>query len=304
MKKITLTLLALLLTTHLAVAQILNVATYNIRNDNAGDVKNGNGWNQRAPIIAQLVQFHDFDLFGTQEAKNNQINDLLQNLPDYTSVGVGRDDGKTRGEYVAIFFKKSRFSLIKSDTFCLSTDTTKPNRGWDAALPRICTWAELKDLENQKHLFVFNIHFDHIGVTARRESSKLHLEKVAEIAKDQPAILMGDFNIDQKNESYKILQNSDLLEDSYELAPLKYATNGTFNNFDANNQTDSRIDHIFLTKQWSVKRYGVLTDTYRSLEGADGKTYTSGNFPKEVSLKNTTARTPSDHFPVNAIISW
>jgi endonuclease/exonuclease/phosphatase family metal-dependent hydrolase len=115
-------------------------------------------------------------------------------------------------------------------------------------------------------------------------------------------ILTGDFNVDQNNESYTLLETSGLMKDAYTKAEFKYAPNGTFNNFKPNLFTESRIDHIFLTPQFKVKKYGILTDTYRSAMTEKELADTGGNFPAEVSLEKNMARTPSDHFPVVAIV--
>lgn len=286
----------LLLLHAIGFSQKLNVATYNIRYDNKGDVEKGNGWEQRKPVIAKLIQFHEFDLFGTQEGLVHQLEDLKRSLPGFDYVGVGRDDGKQAGEHSAIFYNVNKFELLDHGDFWLAENTTLPNKGWDAVLPRICTWVKVKVKESGKELYMFNIHFDHVGKVARSESSKLLLAKIKEMASNHTVILTGDFNVDQHNPSYQLLNESGIVADAYDLAPVVYATTGTFNNFDPNTKTESRIDHIFLTKDFKVLRYGVLTDTYRAFK--DTEAYQSGNFPAEVSLKDFTARVPSDHFPV------
>lgn len=275
----------------------MNVATYNLRLSNLGDSLEGNGWGQRAPYVAKLIQYHDFDIFGTQEGKYHQLEDLKTMMPEYDYIGVGRDDGAQGGEYAAIFYKPSRFELLDSGNFWLSTDTTRPNKGWDAECIRVCTWGKFRDKETGKVFVHFNLHMDHIGVVARAESAKLILEKIKEFPEKLPVMLSGDFNVDQNNESYQLLQNSGVMADAYTMADLVYANNGTFNAFETDGMTDERIDHIFLSPEFKVEKYGVLTDTYRApLETAD--TVTTANFPKEVSLLKYTARTPSDHFPV------
>lgn len=296
---------ALLLTiTPACFSQTFNVATYNLRNDNnKDDAARGDGWKDRLPVVAGLIRFHGFDVFGTQEGLHHQLEDLKGLLPAYAYTGKGRDDGKQSGEYSAIFYNEEKFKLLSAGDFWLSEDTEKPNKGWDAVLPRICSWAKLQAKESGKTFYFFNVHFDHVGITARKESAKLILKKVKELAQDQTAILTGDFNVDQTNESYLVINNSNIMKDSYDLAKFQYAATGTFNNFNPNTKTQSRIDHIFLTKDFSVKKYGVLTDTYRSPVTDQDKAYTAGNFPKEVSLKDYRARTPSDHFPVMAEVT-
>ena len=271
MKKLIYSFLFVLCSVFALQAESMVVATYNLRNANAGDSTNGNGWGQRYPYIAQLVQFHGFDIFGTQEGKYHQLQDLKNAMPGYDYIGVGRDDGKQAGEYSAIFYRTGKFEVLDHGDFWLSTITDRPNKGWDAVLPRICTWGKFRDKQTGFTFLFFNLHMDHIGVQARAESAKLILKKLKEFPEKLPAILTGDFNVDQHNA------------------------------FHADRKTDSRIDHLFLTKEFDVKKYGVLTDTYRS-EAKDAKNEQNANFPKEVSMQKHVARVPSDHFPVMIVV--
>ena len=282
--KVLLTLI-LLFVSFSAHAQKMSVASYNIRCINNGDTQKGNGWEVRCPAVANLVRFHDFDIWGAQEVvMRKQLDDLLAVLPEYHYIGVGRDDGKDRGEASPIFYKKSRFELLKEGHFWLSEQPAEPSKGWDAALPRICSWGVFKDKESAKTFWFFNLHFDHVGVVARAESAKLVLAKIREMCGDQPAILTGDFNVDQHNPSYKLIAESGLLHCAYETCAVRYAPNGSFNSFNLQGVTDSRIDHIFTTKDFKVERYGILTDTYCPEKGPP--------------------RLPSDHFPIKVIVSY
>ena len=219
-------------------------------------------------------------------------------MPEYEYIGVGRDDGARGGEYAALFYKPERFELLDSGNFWLSTDTTRPNKGWDAECIRVCTWGKFHDKIADKTFVYYNLHMDHIGVVARAESAKLILEKIKAMPEKLPVMLSGDFNVDQNNESYMLLQNSGVMADAYTTADLVYANNGTFNAFETDGMTDERIDHIFLSPEFKVKKYGILTDTYRAALEDTAATIETANFPKEVSIKKYTARTPSDHFPV------
>lgn len=304
MKRILFVLLAFsLVGIQISEAKELTVASFNIRYQNVSDSIHGNGWKQRLPVICDLIRFHDFEVFGAQEVLHNQLLDMLTGLPEYDYVGVGRDDGKTKGEYAPIFYQKDKFKVLESGNFWLSEITDRPNKGWDAALPRICTWAKFKDLETGFEFFFFNLHMDHVGVEARKNSAKLVLKKITEMCGDKPVILTGDFNVDQHSPNYAVLEGSELLNDSYEVATVRYALNGTFNDFKADRKTDSRIDHVFVSASFTVERYGVLTDTYRTAI-EDSKSEKSGNFPKEVSLTEYVARTPSDHFPVKVVLRF
>ncbi|MDN3670505.1 endonuclease/exonuclease/phosphatase family protein [Echinicola jeungdonensis] len=254
----------------------MRIATYNIRFDNPGDAPNH--WDNRKEVVANLIKFHGFDIFGTQEGLHHQVEYLKKHLPQFEYVGVARDDGRQKGEYSAVFYNKEKFKLLESNTFWLSTDTSKPNIGWDAALPRICTWAKLKDINNGNQFFVFNTHFDHVGTAARQKSAQLILNKIKEYSQNGlPVMLLGDFNVDQENPAYYLLENSSELKDCFNAAQLRYANNGTFNSFDISKSSDRRIDHIFVSESVKVKKYGILTDTYHN-------------------------RYPSDHFPVMAEI--
>lgn len=266
-----------------AEAQSLRVASYNIRNANPQDAEAGNGWERRYPVIADMVLFHDFDIFGAQEVLHSQLEDMLEALPGYGFIGVGRDDGKTKGEYSPIFFKTSRFRLLESGHFWLGEDTGHPVKGWDAACVRICTYGHFLDRESHKRFWFFSLHTDHKGKIAQEESSKLLLRKIEEICDEDRVILTGDFNVGDTSTAYRILNESGILHDTYDTAPIKLETTGTENWFDPDVRTSRKIDHIFISPDFKVLRYGILTDTYRS--ETDGK---------------VRARTPSDHFPVVA----
>ncbi|RVT99852.1 endonuclease/exonuclease/phosphatase family protein [Mucilaginibacter limnophilus] len=272
-----------------ANAQQLRIGTYNIRYKNEGDSLQGDGWAQRSPYIAGQVKFQDLDIFGTQEGKYEQQQDMLKMLPQYSYIGVGRDDGKQGGEFASVFYKKNKFKLLQHGDFWLSPTPTVVSKGWDAMLPRICTWGKFKENGSNLTFFFFNIHFDHVGVQARRESSKLILAKIKEMTSGLPVVLTGDFNVDQFDESYKLLNTSGVLRDVYELSPVKFATHGTFNSFDPNTISESRIDHIFVTGKFKPLRYAILSDTY------------FGSSPQDAKPK---LRVPSDHFPVVAVVSY
>lgn len=284
-------------------AQTYKVASYNIRLKTAVDDKKGDGWNDRKQVIFDLIQYHNFDIFGSQEVVQAQLDDLMAALGGYDYVGVAREDGKQKGEYSPIFFKKSKFKALDSGTFWLSQDTDKPNKGWDAKYPRICTWVKLQDKCTKQVVWFFNTHFDHVGVIARSESSKLIVSKIKSMAGNDPVILTGDFNVDQTNEGYLAMANSGVMKDCYDLAKIKHAQNGTINGFNPDRKTPSRIDHIFVSKAWTVFRYAVLTDSYWTPIAESSTELKAGNFPTEITSAKYQKRTPSDHYPISAEIS-
>lgn len=258
-------------------AQEMVVATYNIRYDSEGDT--GNLWKDRAPVVANLIRFHDFDIFGTQEGLKNQLDDIIKYLPHYTRYGVGRDDGKDQGEHSAIFFKTDLFELLKKGDFWLSQTPDKPSLGWDAkCCNRVCSWVYLRHKQSGKKFYFFNAHFDHEGVQARKESSKLVVQKIKEVTANEPVIFAGDLNGSQESEWYLTLGNSGVLSDTYKAVKFPYANNGSFNGFRGTRGRMEIIDHIFTSKQFAVTRWAVLTDTYH------GK-YPSDHFPVMAKLK-------------------
>ena len=130
------------------------------------------------------------------------------------------------------------------------------------------------------------------------------MRKIEEIAGNKPTLLTGDFNVDQNSPSYEVLENSDKLSDAYNNAGLRYGTDGTFNRFKVNSRTESRIDHIFITKDFKVAKHGILTDTYQTDRKDLKKLENSGTYPQDISIFENEARLPSDHYPVIAILEY
>jgi len=260
MKKLFLLFFLTLTITRIASAQkntTLNFASYNIRYNNKGD--GINAWPNRKENVKALIIFHEFDIFGVQEALIDQLKDIAE-LPGYAYIGKGRDDGLQGGEHSAIFYKKDRFKLLKSGDFWLSETPDKPGKGWDATCcNRISSWGKFQDLITKKEFFFFNVHFDHEGVEARRQSGILMVKKIKEIAGNATAILTGDFNSTPETEQIKTIQT--LLSDTHEITKQPpYGPEGTFNAFKFDAQMKMRIDYIFVTKNVDVLKYGVLTD--------------------------------------------
>lgn len=279
-------------------------ASYNVRYDNPGDVQRGDGWKERAPVIAAMIRFHGFDVVGTQEALPHQVKDLRELLPGYGFSGAGREDGEEKGEFIGIFYNETKFRVLESGRFWLSETPEMAGKGWDASLPRICAWAKFEEIESGRKFCFFSVHCDHRGKVARVEGAKLIVRKTREIAGDLPVVLTGDFNVNQSSEAYSILTAGEL-KDAYETTEFRYAMVGTANRFDPNTRTENRIDHVFLSGHFSVRRYGILTDTYRAPAGVDeGGEVASTQFPAEVKFKDGVAKLPSDHFPVLVETEW
>lgn len=280
-------------------AQML-VGSYNIRLKLSDDSVRGDVWTKRCQVICDQVNFMSPDIFGTQEVLHSQLLDMLPRLDGYDYIGVARDDGKTAGEYAAIFFKRDRLRLLDYGNFWLSETPDRPGLGWDAACVRICTWGKFakQTATNDEAFYFFNLHMDHVGVVARREAAKLIVSKIHDIAKGATVIVTGDFNVDQNDEIYSIFTDSGLLRDSYQEARLRFAENGTFNSFDTNLYTDSRIDHIFVSPAIRVESYGVLTNSYWVPDNESATLIKGHDAPQQIDFSRYTRRQPSDHYPV------
>ncbi|AUP77904.1 endonuclease/exonuclease/phosphatase family protein [Flavivirga eckloniae] len=236
------------------------VMTYNIKLDHPKEGKHS--WDNRKDLITGQINFYEPDVFGVQEALPNQMQYLDSTLVNYNYVGVGRDDGKNSGEYSAIFYKKASFEVIESSTFWLSETPTKVSMGWDAVCNRVCTYALFKNKKTNKHFWVFNTHFDHVGKQAKKESPKLILQKIQELnSKICPTVLMGDFNLKPETESIQFIKKH--FSDSKETSenPV-FGPSGTFNGFHFDKPVTDRIDYIFVSKRnIEVRKYAVLSDS-------------------------------------------
>ena len=237
----------------------MNIITYNIRYNTPSD--NENAWPNRRNDVLKLLKRNNADIFSVQEALYDQIMDLKDGMAGFDYVGVGRDDGNINGEFSAIYYNSNRYTLIENGTFWLSQTPQIPSKSWDAALNRICTWARLKEKETRKTFYIFNTHFDHKGVKARKESALLILKKIGEIAgRKDPVILTGDFNLTPDEKPLVLIRQK--LKDSRQISETSpQGPVGTFNDFDITSKLENRIDYIFVNKMVDVKRYGVLTDS-------------------------------------------
>jgi endonuclease/exonuclease/phosphatase family metal-dependent hydrolase len=257
--------------------QDLTVMSYNIRYNNLGD--GHNCWDLRKDELAAQIKRYNPDIFGIQEGLHDQVQFLENYFLDFNYAGVGRDDGKTKGEYSAIFYNKNRFKQVRTKTFWLSPTPSKVSVGWDASMERICTYVILYDKKFGKHLVVFNTHFDHLGEEARLKSAELIIKVIGKIRKDNiPIILMGDLNCEPDSEPIEFISQS--LSNANNISQNKnHGPKGTFNDFKQSYTKELQIDYTFV-KNFKVDDYQHIGD-FR----INGLVY-------------------SDHFPVIAKISY
>ena len=234
-----------------------SIISYNIRYDNDWDIENS--WEIRRNKIGQILVQYSASIIGIQEGLLNQVQYIDSSLIDYEYVGVGRDDGKKKGEFCAIYFDTTRYVLLKNSTFWLSETPDTISVGWDAALERICTYGLFKDRITKKEFWVFNTHFDHIGVVAREKSSELILKRMNKINRQSlPVILMGDFNSTPNSPPIKEIKTE--LSDALQISLEKlHGPRGTFNGFNEDLPIEKRIDYIF-TNDLKVLSYTHIND--------------------------------------------
>ncbi|MBK9336338.1 MAG: endonuclease/exonuclease/phosphatase family protein [Lewinellaceae bacterium] len=240
-------------------AQPITLLTYNIRFDNPAD--GDDAWPKRRSFLARQIRFHAPDVFGIQEGLKHQLDYLQEQLPGYAYVGVGRDDGREAGEYTALFYRTDRFRVVESGTFWLSETPDTVSRGWDAALPRICTSALLEDTAAGRKIRVFNTHFDHIGQAARRASAELILQKIREQnSAGHPVVLLGDFNAGPGSDPIRVI-TGELHDTRYRSQEPAFGPTGTFNGFRFKEPVELCIDYVFVSPDLSVQKFAVLSDS-------------------------------------------
>lgn len=258
----------------------VRVMSFNIRYGTANDGENH--WDKRKEFLLATIKAFNPDLLGTQETLGFQRDYLAQHLAGYDVLGVGRDDGKEKGEMTALYFKRDRFEKLDGGHFWLSETPDVPgSKSWDAALTRMVTWVKLRDRRqrNAKPIMFFNTHFDHRGDQARTESAKLLRQRIAEALKTCRVIVTGDFNAGEDSEPYRaFFSNAAPVTDAYRAVnPTRTANEGTFSGFKVEATTGPRIDWIGVSSDWQVTK----------------------------AMINRTARdghTPSDHFAMEAVV--
>lgn len=239
-------------------AEPLHVMTFNIRYDNSGDGLDN--WKFRANKVAAMFAKHSVHVAGLQEVEHHQLVWLRQALPAYEFVGVGRNDGKTKGEYAPVAFLKADFELLQHETIWLSENPKKVgSKGWDAALPRIATFVLLKHRRSGNRYLVGSVHYDHVGTEARKNSGRVirsYVGSKLESVKPSAVMVVGDFNCLPDSEPFKEVESGGLLIDSYKLSKNRVGPNSTWNGFRAV-VPDRRIDYVFVSKTLEIGRHMI-----------------------------------------------
>ena len=275
--------LLLLLLTTLATATAqdsVRVLTFNLRYINSSDTGT-KAWTARRDAAADLIKMDAPDFLGTQEALRPMLDDLRSRVPGYAEIGVGREDGKTKGEYSALLYREETWTLLTSGNFWLSdTPEVAGSATWGNTVTRICTWGHFRHRTSSREIFVFNAHFDHQSQPSREKAAALILQRITARGSAAPVIVTGDFNATPDNPAIALmLKGPPALTDAW-LTLHKDAppsASGTFHSF-TGQRDGAHIDYIFTTPELKPAEAGILN------EAKDGKW-------------------PSDHFPVRATFS-
>ncbi|MGV7122933.1 endonuclease/exonuclease/phosphatase family protein [Sphingopyxis sp. 550A] len=252
--------------------------TYNIRLDTAADGQNS--WPHRRNFLISQIEMLRPALLGMQEVLPNQRADLQSALTGYAFVGGGRDDGKLAGEASPIAIDRRVFRIENSGTFWLSPTPSIPSTGWDAAYPRIVTWARLRYRRSKTRVLVVNTHWDHVGREARTESGQQLARWLQDTRSGNDAVIMlGDFNTDSDDPAVADMLQLTGLRSAQEAASSTSAAEqpSTFNRFEAQPPAGQVIDHIFVSERVAVWRSMVIA-------------------------QHLNGRVPSDHFPFAALL--
>lgn len=275
---------------HAADQDSLSIMSFNIRYGTAGD--GPNHWKLRKDMVFSVLEDQQPDVVGLQEALNFQIDQITEAVPGYKVLGVGRDDGKTKGEYTALLYKSNRFEVVKSSTFWLSeTPSVVASMSWNTACTRICTWALFKDKASKRNFYVYNVHLDHRSQEARKNGVRLVLDRIGQRKTLAPVFVTGDFNAGEKNPAITQIDEREFtvrdangskktvkLVDSFRKLHPDAKSVGTFNSW-RGATTGQKIDYVF------------VMDHLKALSADILRMHRSGRYP-------------SDHYPVTATVAW
>jgi endonuclease/exonuclease/phosphatase family metal-dependent hydrolase len=242
--------------------------SYNIR---LGTAKDGtNSWEYRYPATALMLKDQMPDVFGVQEAFDFQVKFITENFKEYDCVGVGRDNGKSEGEHMSIFWNKKNVKMLKWGTFWLSETPEKPSKGWDAKCKRTATWALMKDKKTGKHFYYVNTHLDHRGSEARRQGLNLIVSRIDKInPKGYPMVLTGDFNMKPDDTALAGLEQR--MQSARKIAP-KTDNHATLNLW-GKGKADMVIDYIYVSGFSACPEYHTITENYGTWK------YVSDHYP-------------------------
>lgn len=238
----------------------LLVMSYNVRNSHAKD--GDNDWEHRKSATKAMLDAVNPDIFGVQEAYEDQVNYITESCPRYVSFGVGRDNGVDEGERMAIFYNTDVIEMIKGGTYWLSETPDEPSYGWDAACRRTATWALMRDKDSDRFFYYVNTHLDHKGVEARRNGLALIVNKIGEMNEEgYPMVLTGDFNVTPDD---SCLVDLDKIMKSARIYAEQTTNKASFNGWNPA-EHNLVIDYIYYSNFTACKNFEVLDQSYDNI---------------------------------------
>jgi endonuclease/exonuclease/phosphatase family metal-dependent hydrolase len=263
----------------------VRILTFNIRYNNPLD--GANGWPHRQEAVAKLIK-ERADLAGLQEVKPEQRSWLVDQLPEFGFIGVGRALNDT-DESVPVVYRKERFEVLTSGTFWLSETPDAPaSTSWGNKLPRVCSWAKLRDRQTGNPLWFYNVHLDHQSGAAREKGLALVADRIQSRGDDHPFLLVGDLNssVGDAPLAMLALREKPGFRSTYEV--MGVSAEGTFHGFTGKTGTRA-IDYIFVEKdRWKVNGGKILKTTYVAQDGVER--FVSDHFPVEATVETLPAK--------------
>ena len=253
-----------------AQAQEFNIISFNIRYNSWNNIDGENGWPHRKEAVVRMINEEHPVAIGLQEALIDQLQYLDSSLPAYRRIGVGRDDGKEDGEFMAIYYDTARLQLLGYSTRWLSETPEEPSLGWDAACRRTVTIARFRERVDGKVFDYLNTHLDHVGKTARAEGAKLIATLLPE---NEPVIVGGDMNSTIEDDIFYAFLD----------AGLKVAREITDNTSHKDTYTGFGKDKPSLIDHFFVRDVNVVS--FRTLDGDYGVPYISDHYPIEIVIR-------------------
>lgn len=250
-----------------AVSQKLTVVSFNIRYNSWNNIDGKNGWQYRRKAVVKMIEKEKPAAIGLQEALVDQLLYLDSCLPAYRHTGVGRDDGKDGGEFMAIYYDTAQLELIGSKTRRLSETPDEPSKGWDAACFRTVTQVVFRDRESGKKFVYLNTHLDHVGKDARAEGTHLIAALVESECQEMPVIVGGDMNSTIEDPIFEAFFEVGL-QPARDMTP-ESSYKETYTGF--GKDKPSLIDHFFV-KDMAVASFSTLDGNY-------GVPYISDHYP-------------------------
>lgn len=237
----------------------LAAMSYNVRYATPKDGENA--WEHRKERVVAVVQRFEPAVLGLQECLESQTRYLAKALPEYHWFGMGREaDGS--GEMAPIFYRLDFFAAVEGGTFWLTSRPDIPGeRDWDAACVRSATWLRLLHRASGAQFAVVNTHFDHKSEKSRRESAKLIVRRMEDVAQGLPVLVLGDFNtFGGKSAPWETFAEAGY-QDAWETASERVGATQTWTNYGLPKEgIDARIDWILFRGPWKCTRCEAFVD--------------------------------------------